>query len=237
MWVKICGITNPKDAEIAISAGADALGFVFEPRSPRHLPNFPNWQEWVPKLKTTRVLVLADWNHLPAGWELFDRVQYTVPTETLILGGVWNGEWGVREPEKGLKTLPPPHSPFPILHSPPRPLWLAFRFPPEWNAERALRAVEPWLGYAERILLDAYHPDLPGGTGETHDWARARWLCERLSLPVVLAGGLNPENVESAIRTVQPWGVDVSSGVEAQPGKKDPDRVRLFIQRARGALR
>ncbi len=215
MWVKICGITNPEDAEIAISAGADGLGFVFEPRSPRHLPHFLGWQEWVAQLQTMRVLVLADWNHLPAEWGLFDRVQYTVPMSAL-------------------STFP---IALPILHSPPRPLWLAFRFPPEWSAEQALRAVEPWLGYAERILLDAYHPDLPGGTGETHDWARARWLCERLALPVVLAGGLNPENVESAIRTVQPWGVDVSSGVEAQPGKKDADKVRIFIQRARGALR
>ncbi len=212
MVVKICGITRPEEGQVALQAGADALGFVFEPRSPRHLPRFPNWQSWVPALDTTRVLVLADWTHLPQEWHLFHRVQWTVPLEVLQTGCV-------------------PDS-FPCALS----LWLAVRFPPEWSAEQALSALQPWITVAERFVLDAYHPHLPGGTGETHDWARARWLCENLPVPTLLAGGLNPENVAEAIRTVRPAGVDVSSGVEASPGVKDAEKIRLFIQRARGAL-
>ena len=81
------------------------------------------------------------------------------------------------------------------------------------------------------ILLDAFHPTLRGGTGRTADWEMAAKIARRYK--VLLAGGLSPENVASAIRRVAPWGVDVSSGVEAERGKKDPAKVKAFINAVR----
>lgn len=82
----------------------------------------------------------------------------------------------------------------------------------------------------DAFLIDSYSVDSPGGTGETLDWARAREFVEEQSVRVILAGGLAPENVAAAIREVSPWGVDVCSGVEKQPGVKDLGKVREFIE-------
>jgi phosphoribosylanthranilate isomerase len=84
-------------------------------------------------------------------------------------------------------------------------------------------------------LLDAYAPDKPGGTGERFNWELAR-AAQDHGRPIFLAGGLTPENVAEAVRQVRPYGVDVSSGVEAAPGRKDPARVRAFIRAAKQAL-
>jgi phosphoribosylanthranilate isomerase len=81
-------------------------------------------------------------------------------------------------------------------------------------------------------LLDTYNPGLPGGTGERFDWDLAI-QAQRFGRPIFLAGGLSPENVSDAVRRVKPYAVDVSSGVEASPGRKDPAKVRAFIQAAK----
>ncbi len=89
-------------------------------------------------------------------------------------------------------------------------------------------------GYrVDAFLIDRYSDQSPGGTGQTVDWSRAREFVKSTDTPVVLAGGLTPENVREAVRTVRPWGVDVSSGVEERPGKKDLEKVRAFIQQCR----
>jgi phosphoribosylanthranilate isomerase len=88
--------------------------------------------------------------------------------------------------------------------------------------------------HTDAWLLDSYNPKERGGTGETFDWSLAV-QARQLGRPVVLAGGLKPENVAEAIQAVQPFGVDVSSGVEIAPGRKDPNRVREFISRAKTA--
>jgi len=85
---------------------------------------------------------------------------------------------------------------------------------------------------AEAVLLDAYHRGVPGGTGETFDWSLAQ-EAGTAGIRVVLAGGLNPQNVAAAVRTVRPWAVDVSSGVELSPGIKDPRKLREFVRRIR----
>jgi len=85
----------------------------------------------------------------------------------------------------------------------------------------------------DAFLLDSYSAEAPGGTGCIPDWDKARAFIQSCSTPVLLAGGLTPENVREAVERLQPWGVDVSSGVEARPGKKDIDRVRRFIERCR----
>ncbi|MCX7924898.1 MAG: phosphoribosylanthranilate isomerase, partial [Fimbriimonadales bacterium] len=103
-------------------------------------------------------------------------------------------------------------------------------------ADDALQMMQEWSPYAERFVLDTYHPHQLGGTGATHDWQRAAALCAQAPKPVLLAGGLTPDNVAEAVRTVRPAGVDVSSGVEAQPGRKDPQKLKAFIRNAKSAL-
>jgi len=251
MWVKICGLTNPDDAVCALHAGADALGFIFVRQSPRYLPaHDPDWQSWLPRLQVaTRVLVVSDPAELPNGWaQCFEAVQ-----------------WVVRQPVSCVLTLQsllraifaePPPSGSPCTqgepnHGSPREaggtlrrggehsnlsLWLALRFPPECTAEGILQTLDALHAHAERFVLDTYHPTLLGGTGLTQDWARLREVCARAPRPILLAGGLTPENVADAIRTARPAGVDVSSGVEAAPGRKDPAKVRAFIGNAKTAL-
>ena len=88
--------------------------------------------------------------------------------------------------------------------------------------------------HVDAFLVDSYSDSLPGGTGKTADWAAAEVFTNSAKAPVILAGGLTPDNVAEAIRRVRPWGVDVSSGVEARPRHKDLEKTRLFIERSRG---
>jgi len=121
------------------------------------------------------------------------------------------------------------------------------RVPDNWRLDREIfQGLEVWralkpeeLYFAEhgfafdRFLLDSYDSKTVGGTGKTCDWDKARDLVRAADTPILLAGGLTPENVAEAIRIVQPWGVDVSSGVELEPGIKDIDRVDRFISAVR----
>ncbi|VGO17093.1 N-(5'-phosphoribosyl)anthranilate isomerase [Pontiella desulfatans] len=118
-----------------------------------------------------------------------------------------------------------------------------------WKLDRELfKGLEVWcalkpdeLYFSEagfpfdRYLLDSYDPKTIGGTGETCDWEKAQTLVRSLEIPILLAGGLTPQNVATAIRQVKPWGVDVSSGVEIEPGVKDIAKVEAFIDAAREA--
>ena len=240
MWVKICGLTNPDDAQHALEAGADALGFIFVRRSPRYLPaHDPDWQSWLPTLQgATRVLVVSDPTELPNGWEqCFEAVQWVVgsaltpdPSPTEWARGV--GANGCSPPA----VLPLSCEAGEGSGVRAKSLWLALRFPPECTADAFLQTLDALHAHAERFVLDTYHPTLLGGTGLTQDWARLREVCARAPRPILLAGGLTPENVADAIRTARPAGVDVSSGVEAAPGRKDPAKVRAFIGNAKTAL-
>ncbi len=99
------------------------------------------------------------------------------------------------------------------------------------KGEESLPQLAPYQGAVQAFLLDAYKPGKPGGTGETFDWELARQA--KAYGPLILAGGLTPENVAGAIRVAQPAAVDVASGVEAAPGKKDPDKLKAFMEAAR----
>ncbi|GIV06586.1 MAG: N-(5'-phosphoribosyl)anthranilate isomerase [Fimbriimonadales bacterium] len=237
MWVKICGLTNLHDAQTALQAGADALGFLFVRSSSRYLPRHsPHWQDWLTELRNPQrrrtalpsqnpdrdysersanppllVLVMSALEELPPAGHLFDAIQWVVPE------GASLGDAGAL---RRLTKLP---------------LWIALRFPPALSADDALEIMRRWSPYTERFVIDTYHPNQLGGTGVAHDWQRAAQICMHAPKPVILAGGLTPENVAEAVRTVRPAGVDVSSGVEAQIGRKDPTKVQAFIQRAKMA--
>lgn len=109
----------------------------------------------------------------------------------------------------------------------PKPLWRAVRIPPGGLA------VPPAGWSVAAYLLDTYSPEAPGGTGQAGDWETARQFVEHSPKPVLLAGGLTPENVREALMKVKPWGVDVSSGVESAPGRKDLEKVKRFIEQCR----
>jgi len=201
--VKICGITNLEDARHASACGADALGFVFYPDSPRFIE--------------------------PA---LVRRIIAELPPLITTVGLFVN-----ESPERirdvvalcGLDTVQLHGDEGPDQCSyPPCRVIKAFRLHDQMDDDvfSAYRVAA--------LLLDAYVPDRFGGTGHRCDWQRAAVAAAQHR--VILAGGLNPENVTEALNQVRPYGVDVSSGVEIEPGKKDPERVARFIRLAKEAL-
>jgi phosphoribosylanthranilate isomerase len=208
LFVKICGITSAADAEVAVDAGADAVGFVFWPMSPRRT-SIEKAAEIVRALPTTvrRVGVFVN-----EARETMARAADAVGLDLLQLHG--------DEPVEALAGLP-------------RPVLKAVRVGKGFAEEEALR----YAACAAGILVDTRLPgetQMPGGTGVPFDWALVKGLARRVSF-LMLAGGLGPDNVGEAVRAVRPHAVDVSSGVELLPGRKDPERVRAFVRAAREA--
>ena len=195
--VKICGLTRAEDARVAIEAGADALGFVFWPRSPRavSIEQAARIVRDVPMTVTT-VGVFVD-----QPLEFIARTVAAVGLRAVQLHG--------DEPMEQWTAVP-----CPCIKSVPVSEGLALDRFAGWPA-----GVLP--------LLDVHDPERRGGTGATVDWAIAGQLARMR--PVMLAGGLRPENVEDAIGRVAPYAVDVSSGVEDEPGLKSPTRIRQFM--------
>jgi phosphoribosylanthranilate isomerase len=202
--VKICGITNVEDALHAASCGADALGFVFYPQSPRFLTP-----------------------------EQAREIMTALPPFVAAVGLFVNEEPArVREVADfcGLDLLQ--------LHGDEPAAGCSF---PPYRVIKALRVknAESLAGLSaypvSAVLLDAWMADAYGGTGHRFDWQMAAHAAREGT--VILAGGLTPENVGEAVRIVHPYGVDVSSGVELAPGRKDHEKVAAFIRNARAADR
>ena len=216
--IKICGLTNLEDAQVAVDAGADMLGFIFYEKSPRYVDP-----------QAVAGIVSAVRNTARAGYP-----ETVAPRFVGVFVNAARDEIAATLNRCGLDLAQ--------LHGEEDPAILAAL------AGRAFKAVRPrTVAEAEDavrrfapvgqeagpdILLDAYHPALRGGTGETGDWSLATGLTSRYR--VLLAGGLTPDNVGDAIRQVAPWGVDVASGVEAAPGRKDHERVRKFVAAVTG---
>ncbi len=199
--VKICGITSKDDALMAVSAGADALGFVFCENSPRSISPQKGAaiiRELPPFIQSVGLFV--DEEPEQVNWSAdfcgLDLVQLH----------------GDEEPEYCLEIN--------------RRIIKAFRVK-DAASLAGMRRYQV-AGY----LLDAWSPLAHGGTGQTFDWELARSAASDGKL--LLAGGLTVGNVAEAVKVVAPYGVDVSSGVESRPGKKEPDKVREFIRRAKG---
>jgi phosphoribosylanthranilate isomerase len=203
MHVKICGITSLEDAHAAVDAGADALGFVFYPPSPRYLT--PAQAEQIIRTLPPFVTTVG----------LFVDVTLATVGETVARCGLDRVQLHGRETPEFCGQVP-------------RPVIKAFRIK---NVQSLTQAADYKVS---AYLLDAYvEGALPGGTGASFSWELAARA--QPSGPVILAGGLTPENVHIAIAHVRPYGVDVSSGVERTPGVKDHRKVRQFIARAKAA--
>lgn len=205
LFIKICGITNLADAQAAVAAGADALGFMFYRPSRRFLE--PAYAR-----------------------EIIDQLPASVAKVGVFVNPT---EAEVREAiaATGIDTLQFHGEEAPEFCASFRPLriWKAFRLA---DAE-SLRDVR-FHAEADAWLLDSHVAGSHGGTGHTFDWDLAI-AAKQLSRAVILAGGLHPGNVAAAVTHVRPYGLDVSSGVESAPGKKDPAKVAAFIRNARAA--
>jgi phosphoribosylanthranilate isomerase len=205
--VKICGLTNLEDARWAWLCGADLLGFIFVRSSPRYIEV---------EVASAMAAALRDEG---CRCQLVGVFAGSAPEEvrrlvtTCDLDLVQLHRYTDRDVPADLGA----------------PLILGVRVKDGPLSSAALAQGRPDV-YA--CLLDTYDPERLGGTGQTWDWSR---MCRSRepSPPIVVAGGLTPANVREAIRLTRPWGVDVSSGVEALPGRKDHDKVLRFIRNVR----
>lgn len=190
--VKICGLREQADAELAAELGADLLGFIHEPTSKRFVGEHFS-PSWLAGIDVPKVAVFGPASTPPE------------PEFSFIQAHTWPDDWP--DPRSRIATyrvgsgLPLPDS-----------------------------------SRAAYVLLDAFDPHHHGGSGKVIDWDVASEIVASLSVPVLLAGGLTPDNVAAAIRKVRPAGVDVSSGIEKAPGVKDPERLRAFIENAKSSV-
>ena len=219
MWVKICANTNVEDTLAAIEFGADAVGFVFAP-SKRQV-NAEQVRAITAELPEGPERV-GVFHHLSAA-EIARAAETARLTTTQLHGGFdpnLTAELIRLAPH--LRLIQTVH--WDVTAQPPYPAVAA-------QLDRLAK-----LAPGSRVLLDAKVDGATGGTGVSFDWVSARELISRYkNLEIILAGGLRPETVAEAIRILQPSGVDVASGVESEPGRKDHAKLKAFIENARGA--
>ncbi len=202
--VKICGITSAEDAAVAVEAGADALGFVFYRKSPRYIEPL-----------VAKQIIMGLPPLVTAVGVFVDEEQQVVRSLMddcgLALAQLHGHESAVYCQELG------------------RPVLKALRV----KDRSSLLALAEFQGRAgvRGFVLDAFSDQAYGGTGQVIDWELAAEVAR--AAHILLAGGLTPDNVATAIQSVQPYGVDVSSGVEREPGRKDHEKVRAFIRAVR----
>ena len=197
--IKVCGMTEQLDVDLAVAAGVDALGFIFAEKSLRQVEP-DKVRELIrsvpPFVDVVGVFVNADPDLVT------DIIKYCGLTMVQLHGD---------EPVDYCQLMP-----VRVLKS--------FSV----GNDEVTPAVDLYEDVVQGFLLDTYHEKMAGGTGQSFDWG----IVEGLNIPgpVFLAGGIGPEKVEEAIRTVRPFAVDVNSGVEIEPGKKDPEKIYALIE-------
>ncbi len=201
--VKICGITREQDLHAACDAGADALGFVFFETSPRNVTTMAA-AALVRQLPPFVQSVGLFVNAAPA---FIEAVLRAVPLDLLQFHGDETAADCARHGRPYIKAV-------------------------RVNRDTDLLKCAADFANARGLLLDAYVPGVPGGTGERFDWSL---IPDGLPMPIVLSGGLAPDNVSEAVEQVKPWAVDVSSGVEMAKGIKDAHKIAQFIAKAKKA--
>lgn len=212
--IKICGTTNLDDALVAAHAGADLLGFIFYAKSPRYV---------------TPELVAA----------IMDAVRTAVSAAPRGVGVFVNVA-----PAEVLRILEAAHLDLAQLHGDEPAAALqalqgrGFKAVRPTGLSHALTAAEEYAASGvctgPALLIDAFDPAAYGGTGQRADWTAAAAVAQRVK-QLLLAGGLTPDNVATAVQRVRPWGVDVASGVELAPGRKDHGKVQAFIAAVKAA--
>jgi phosphoribosylanthranilate isomerase len=235
-WIKICGMTNVDDALAAVDAGADAVGFVFYEKSPRNI-SVETAREMVEQLPESveKIGVFVNASDLDPA-RVFLEVGLTgIQSYSSVENGGGCAKGGILE-----LSLLPKRARF----------LMALPIKSFGDEEQIRNATLDFTGFWKNRLAEFPFPEglmdtfvldsgdlrMPGGTGKTFDWTKAVSIAEAMQqggVNLVVAGGLNPENVGDAMRTLNPWGVDVVSGVEAHPGKKDPGKVRAFVNAVR----
>lgn len=209
--LKVCGLTSLVDAQFADRCGADYLGFILHPQSPRYIP-LPQYQAMAARLPDRRrvaVIVEPDPAELALMRDDFDffQIHFRHDQPLPILAG-WAKAVGIEK------------------------LWLAPRLPPGQDVPALL------LRLARYFLLDTFQADAFGGSGRTGDWDK--FVRHQQAHPDrfwILAGGLNPDNIGAALRATQAGFVDVSSGIESAPGVKDHAKLKQFVERMHEARR
>lgn len=193
--IKICGITNLEDAKIAVESGADALGFIFVPSSPRAISIDKAARiisQLGPFISTVGVFVNPSTDEIKQAAGIIDIIQ---------LHGEETPQFCQNLNKKFIK---------------------AFRV----KDSSSLSQMENFA--PDAYLLDTYAPDKRGGTGRVFDWSLA--IEAKKYGRIILSGGLTPDNIVEAIKRVSPYGIDASSGIEAAPGKKNPEKLKEFIR-------
>lgn len=208
-WIKVCGVKQPEDILICHEAGVDSVGLNFYPSSPRFINQFElerASRSWPDSLAAVALFVTPAMSEV---WELIHRHPWI---NLLQFHGLAN----------------PPSEP------PPRPWILAGAAQAETGfapiSDLLSRCLIAGVGPCA-VILDGHRPGMHGGTGQKAPWElvkTAEW-----PIPVILAGGINPENAAEAMTVVKPWGLDVASGVESAPGVKDRDAIFRLVARAR----
>jgi phosphoribosylanthranilate isomerase len=217
LWIKICGNTSLEDALLAAEAGADAVGFVLAP-SPRRI---------------TPAQVAAIMPHLPVTLEKIG-VFVDAPFEEIEATVRAAGLTGIQLHFNAAPDLP---ARLRERFGPALRILRVIHFSAESAAEAEAIVQDPNV---DAVMVDSRTATAVGGTGQSFDWALASKTLFQNAKDrdhIVAAGGLSPENVAEAIATLRPWGIDVVSGVEAAPGRKDPAKVRAFIANAKAAHR
>ena len=205
--VKLCGITSEDDRDAAVAAGADAVGFIVDVAvdTPREV-TVESAADLVDGLPPFVSSVLVT---MPDSVEDALALQQAVRADAIQVHGTLSPEY-----VGGLRAR---------------------------ADATVLAAVSPdddvaaYADHADALLVDSVDEAGGGGTGETHDWERTRGVVSGVDVPVVLAGGLTPDNVAEAVETVGPYAVDTASGVESAGGVKDADAMEQFVARARAA--